>query len=90
MWFCASLGMILAVWFWHFSNSSLNRNDVKQIGSSANVEHPTANSALQPDIEIEALREMNRRLEEQTLFLSRQLEEARELARRAQDAAMKK
>ena len=89
VWFCASLGMVLTFWFWRSSNSFLNRSAAAQLGSSTNVEHPSANSAHDRESEIEALRETNRKLEEQNRFLAGQLEEARENARETQAAVMK-
>jgi hypothetical protein len=89
VWFCTSLGVALAFWCWRSSNSFLSRSEVATLGSSTKVERLSANSAHDSESEIEALRETNRKLEEQNQFLAGQLEEARETASKAQAATMK-
>lgn len=89
-WFCTFLGVVFTVWIWRFPNSPFSKNDVTPTRPSVDLDSLTASTALRPDGEIETLREANRKLEEQNQFLVRQLEEPRELARKAQAAAMKK
>ena len=89
VWFCTALGVVFIFWFWPSLNRFLSRSEVAKLGSSTKVERLSADPAHDSESEIEALRERNRKLEEQNQFLAGQLEEAREIARKAEAATMK-